>query len=114
REGPVDLRPAVIRDEDPGDTAVDGNSRVLRVENALEQDGQIRRATQERKVIPVQRWTRVDLEEEPHGGGRHPGAQVAPERAWIAARELEQGADGGRRDRATGRCRFPQPLLDQA
>ena len=70
RDRAVDLAAAVVGDDDAVDPVLDGRPRVVGVEYALEQDGQLRKAAEERQVGPGERRTGVDLEELPHGRAR--------------------------------------------
>ena len=93
----VDLAAAVVGDDDPVDALVDRAAGVVGVQDALEQDRQLRALAQERQVLPRQRRPRVDAREGLHGGARVARAQARHEAVRVGARELHERAQGGRR-----------------
>ena len=104
----------MVGDDDAVDAGVERAARVVGVQDALEQDRQLRALAQERQVVPRQLRPREDLGEALHGGAAAPALQVLQERAGIRARELHERAQRLRRGLRRRRLAVGRALRHQA
>ena len=103
----VHLPPPVIGDEDTIHSRIHGKARVVRMENALQDDGQARAPPEKRQIGPGERRSRIGRDEASHRGGRRARAQIVRGTTRDRARHCNHGAQRGEchpsaRGRGTG------------